>query len=336
MTDQATRVVPAGWYDDPASPARVRWWNGIAWTEHVADKPSEADQAAAREAAERAAAEAAQAARIAEARRLEQEFGIGTSDIPVVGDWATDGATTDAHGTTADGTTADADGTGADGTGAYGIGADGTGATGDSRGDLRRDRSHRHRPASAATGAAWLLAVSPLLTLVLAAAAGYVYLYFVSDPLVFAAVGVIYLLALLWAIVDARVLRARGFEPASGAWALLGALVYLIARRVRVPGSGPLVTFVVLTVAGGALATVAVLSGLLEPTILAIRIQDELARELVANGTASSVSCPLFLDSVAVGETYTCSATLPGGEERLVWVSIDSADGGFSSALGVR
>ena len=57
MTDQATRVVPAGWYDDPASPTRVRWWNGIAWTEHVADKPSAEDQAAAaaRAAEERAA-----------------------------------------------------------------------------------------------------------------------------------------------------------------------------------------------------------------------------------------------------------------------------------------
>ena len=71
MTDQATRVVPAGWYDDPASPTRVRWWNGIAWTEHVADKPSAEDQAAAaaRAAEERAAAERAAAERDAVARQ---------------------------------------------------------------------------------------------------------------------------------------------------------------------------------------------------------------------------------------------------------------------------
>lgn len=33
------KVVPAGWYDDPASVRLVRWWNGIAWTEHTRAKP---------------------------------------------------------------------------------------------------------------------------------------------------------------------------------------------------------------------------------------------------------------------------------------------------------
>jgi|GEM_PF-1612381 len=39
MTDQATRVVPAGWYEDPSDPGKVRWWNGIAWTDHTQPKP---------------------------------------------------------------------------------------------------------------------------------------------------------------------------------------------------------------------------------------------------------------------------------------------------------
>ena len=39
MTDQATRVVPAGWYEDPSDPGKVRWWNGIAWTDHTQAKP---------------------------------------------------------------------------------------------------------------------------------------------------------------------------------------------------------------------------------------------------------------------------------------------------------
>lgn len=39
MTDQATRVVPAGWYEDPSDAAQVRWWNGIAWTDHTQPKP---------------------------------------------------------------------------------------------------------------------------------------------------------------------------------------------------------------------------------------------------------------------------------------------------------
>lgn len=39
MTDQATRVVPAGWYEDPSDAEKVRWWNGINWTDHTQDKP---------------------------------------------------------------------------------------------------------------------------------------------------------------------------------------------------------------------------------------------------------------------------------------------------------
>ncbi|MDA8311806.1 MAG: DUF2510 domain-containing protein [Actinomycetota bacterium] len=27
-------TVPAGWYQDPHDPARVRWWDGTKWTEH--------------------------------------------------------------------------------------------------------------------------------------------------------------------------------------------------------------------------------------------------------------------------------------------------------------
>ena len=43
MTDQATRVVPAGWYEDPSDPAQVRWWNGINWTDHTQPKPELGD-----------------------------------------------------------------------------------------------------------------------------------------------------------------------------------------------------------------------------------------------------------------------------------------------------
>lgn len=42
MTDQATQVVPAGWYEDPSNPDIVRWWNGIAWTDHTQPKPDSA------------------------------------------------------------------------------------------------------------------------------------------------------------------------------------------------------------------------------------------------------------------------------------------------------
>jgi hypothetical protein len=46
VTDQATRVVPAGWYEDPTDPAQVRWWNGINWTDHTQAKPELGDDSA--------------------------------------------------------------------------------------------------------------------------------------------------------------------------------------------------------------------------------------------------------------------------------------------------
>jgi hypothetical protein len=30
---------PAGWYDDPSSPGQQRYWDGVAWTEHLAPVP---------------------------------------------------------------------------------------------------------------------------------------------------------------------------------------------------------------------------------------------------------------------------------------------------------
>jgi hypothetical protein len=36
MTDDTNAQVPAGWYPDPSSGGRTRWWDGAAWTEHFA------------------------------------------------------------------------------------------------------------------------------------------------------------------------------------------------------------------------------------------------------------------------------------------------------------
>lgn len=33
-------VAPAGWYRDPLGLPQLRWWNGLAWTNHIqADQP---------------------------------------------------------------------------------------------------------------------------------------------------------------------------------------------------------------------------------------------------------------------------------------------------------
>jgi hypothetical protein len=39
MSDPTPRVIPAGWYTDPANSAQVRWWSGNAWTDYLAPHP---------------------------------------------------------------------------------------------------------------------------------------------------------------------------------------------------------------------------------------------------------------------------------------------------------
>jgi hypothetical protein len=33
---------PANWYDDPEHPTQLRYWDGVAWTDHRAPKPAPA------------------------------------------------------------------------------------------------------------------------------------------------------------------------------------------------------------------------------------------------------------------------------------------------------
>lgn len=70
-TDQATRVVPAGWYQDPANAANVRWWNGITWTDHVEVKPTGQQAASA-------------GALALEARAMERQHGITTAENDII------------------------------------------------------------------------------------------------------------------------------------------------------------------------------------------------------------------------------------------------------------
>ena len=70
-TEQATRVVPAGWYQDPANAANVRWWNGITWTDHVEAKPADQQAAAA-------------GALALEARAMERQHGITTAENDII------------------------------------------------------------------------------------------------------------------------------------------------------------------------------------------------------------------------------------------------------------
>ena len=34
----ASAAAPAGWYRDPLGIPQLRWWNGIAWTNHIQER----------------------------------------------------------------------------------------------------------------------------------------------------------------------------------------------------------------------------------------------------------------------------------------------------------
>ena len=308
MTDQATRVVQAGWYQDPATSAQVRWWNGVAWTEHVRDRPDTAQAVMGQTAIGKAstgltdrgttlATDAVETheQRLASARELERQFGIGTSEVPVVRPQAAGKASSASK--------------------AY---------------------AAKRAAARASTGSAWLIALSPVLALVVGIAAAYVYFYVFANLFVFViAAAIPFVLCVLWAVRDRRTLKRRGFAPPSAAFALLSGLGYLVARRTRVAGTGPLAMLLVVGALTFGSIPLAGLSGQTEGLVNALNIQRTISADYLSHDKAVQVNCPPFVDAATVGTLYTCDATLGTGVHRTIWVSIDGAHGKFSYSFGL-
>ncbi len=293
MTDQAIRVVGAGWYEDPADVGRVRWWNGVAWTEHTNPKPGleSADVAAALTGAVPTMSTSTELAPI---RATATDTTVAATTGTATAQPLTRRQAIEAEG--------------------------GRAAAG---------------PARSQTGIVWLLGLLPVIALVLAIAALYVYFYVVTSPLVALTALVPYLLGLLWALSDSRQLAARGFDAPSPWWALLTPLGYLVVRRLRAPGAGALILFAIT----GALALVLplglLLAGAAQPVTVALKIQHDAQEQLVDTGRLKSVSCPPVVESLTPGTFFTCQATATDGTPTQVWVSIDSVDGRFSLAPAV-
>jgi hypothetical protein len=297
VTDQATRVVSAGWYQDPASSAQVRWWNGVAWTEHVREKPGAPGVVS--QAAIGSVVNETTEQRIAAARDLERQFGIGTSEIPIVRNPASGPASQGPASQTS-------------------------------------AAASQRSAARASTASAWMIALSPLLALVLGIVAAYVFFYVLATPLVFViAAAVPYLLCVLWALGDGRTLKDRGFNPPSPVFALLTGLGYLIVRRTRIPGSGPIAMLLVVSVLTFGSLPVATLMGQTQGLTNALNIQRTISADYLAHGKAVQVNCPPFVDAATVGTLYTCDATTATGVHRTIWVSIDGSNGKFSYSFGL-
>jgi hypothetical protein len=117
---------------------------------------------------------------------------------------------------------------------------------------------------------------------------------------------------------------------------LLGPLIYLIARRTRVQGVGPLVTLIVLTLLALGAPIAALQTGAAAPTLKAIEIQQAIRDDLVASGELATVTCDPFPPDISQGSQFTCDATTADGAEKMVWVSIDTRDGQFSYAIAIK
>jgi len=117
---------------------------------------------------------------------------------------------------------------------------------------------------------------------------------------------------------------------------LVGPLLYLIVRRLRVSGTGPLVTFIGLLLLAVALPVGLAVTGSVPSATLALDVQSAVRADLVGTGAATSVSCPPLLESTAAGSVFTCDAVLPSGDTVHVWVSFDDDAGNFSWALANR
>ena len=299
-TEQTTRVVPAGWYQDPADDAKVRWWNGITWTEHVESKPAGAGAAIA-------GALAIESGSTSEVQRLEAQYAMGVDGTEAMSRRAS----------------LSIDHRGPD-TGTIPI----------------QGVALPKRPVKTGTTAVWLIALMPLFTNLLALLAGYIYFYVTPTPLVAVVAVVLFVLGFLWAVSDSRTLQTRGLPAPSALLALalplVGPLLYLIVRRQRVSGSVPLFTYIGLLLLAVGLPVALALSGAVPNATLALEVQSAVRADLVGSGAAASVSCPPVLESTTAGSVFTCDAVLPSGDAVHVWVSIDDDAGNFSWALANR
>ncbi|MDP9026201.1 MAG: DUF2510 domain-containing protein [Actinomycetota bacterium] len=346
MTDQATRVVPAGWYQDPALSEQVRWWNGLAWTEHVREKPTVAPSPAstiivtasststvamtdvAGAATAEITASETMADRIAAARELERQFGVGTSENEVI-----TGATALGFGGGAQQDTARQDtakpsaapqsaNVASNNPAAQRAAAE-QNATGRRRAGVSAPRS--------ATGSAWLIALTPVLTLLTGIAAAYVFFYVAETPVVFVLAFLLpYLLVFLWALSDRRALKSREFRSPSPLWAFLGGIGYLIARRVKVAGAGPLAMFLVAGALVLAIPAAAYATGEVRRLSYALTIQNTITSDYLSAGRAVTINCPPFVDTTRPGTLFACTATFSTGVTKSVPVSIDGTAGQFS------
>lgn len=279
MTDAPPVSIPAGWYADPSRVGQLRWWDGSAWTSHVAPAPPGLDP------------------------RVPQST---VAPEPVEGSLtqATDSVP----------------------------------------------------PRSWNTAAAWVLATTPLWALsaeiLVLLIGGYfetanLNLTFLDAVTATALAVVLVAIVIVSATRDASRLRAAGYpRVASAAWILLGPLVYLIARSVRVyrsarRGIAPLMFYLVssavlglvLTAFAAAIPVYLDQHGGITDQANATSFARGVARGLDESGNVFRVTCTPFSPPTTTPISIICDAT-DGAQvdhKMIIEVQPSSSSGGQPS-----
>lgn len=300
MTNTGGSTTPAGWYNDPGGSGHLRWWDGAAWSAHLAPQPTPAPAFVAPEAA------------------VVHEPTVMTADnepyVPFQGSWNSRPQS------------------------GYTAGTDGDFA----------------RPARWNTAGGWLLALSYVMTLVVAAIYVAVNFAVFSDEsnqarestIAFASVWIevaLWALLLLFAVMDRRKLLSFGYlHPARVWWILLfPPLVYLIMRGVAISrevrhGFGPLITYLVSTLG---IVLLSVATAIVIPAVLAGHLgaagsasgatfASSLQKGINEKGVDYTVKCPTTIPDT-VGSQFSCTAIpAPAGQVHTLNIEVvRGADG---------
>lgn len=217
----------AGWYPDPHVREQLRWWSGEVWTSAVRFPPVPGSLPAP----PRTPAPGAPA-------RATTPPLDGAPDDDVPDDDVPDDVPDDAPGHDAP----EDDAPGHDAGDGYDWGRETTGRNGRPGGAMLPGATSAARIARWSTSSArrdpdtlavWLIVYMPVVHLMAAAAA--LLAPAADDTRLVLLVSALYVCTLLLAIGDSAVLERRGFRsPPQSAWALLGPLPYLIARKLVV------------------------------------------------------------------------------------------------------
>lgn len=188
------------------------------------------------------------------------------------------------------------------------------------------------RPTHWSTPAVWAMSFTPWISAAVALTLGVLVALGARWYVLLAAVLLIPLLWVAFAVRDRRRLLELGYDRrASWAWVLLSPLAYLIARGVRVHkasgrGWAPLWVLLanIVLVAVANVAVPMVVQATMVPQEIH-SLESTIADGYASHGVAATVTCPTSGVSLLPGSSFQCMAKATSGETQSVAVKVSAA-----------